>query len=252
MNPEQNPNLHNESKLEVPEIGSNLTEQEIQDFKFLPRSQQEKQKREKLAKILELQTNAELAMKKAIETGHLDEVKVLKEKLAAEIKHLEDQIQVTDRLGNSFEVTADNIEINSSEDVISILESQGIKITDDAKHTIDEIIWFTPKGKHEVVSVSVEDLFHDKQSHTYVDICRKARNLGFTQISSLLVPAIRLNYKDAEWGIIATDSPLRSSQDGKLRLFRCNSDKDGQQLSTANGGPFEEWSQHRRFFFIRK
>ena len=86
--PERQPNT---SDLQTLEMEINLTKQEMEAFRKLPKKEQNKQKKEKLAKLLEIQVKLDQAIQGAIQTGELDEAKKLKEQLENEMRDLEEK-----------------------------------------------------------------------------------------------------------------------------------------------------------------
>jgi hypothetical protein len=83
------PELQPEANLKALEQEVNLTKQEIQDFQKLKPEEQEKQKQERLAKLLELQNKLEQAVNEGAKAGDFAEAKRLKEEIEKEIGDLE-------------------------------------------------------------------------------------------------------------------------------------------------------------------
>jgi hypothetical protein len=85
-NPEQQPNTSNLQTLEN-EIA--LTRQELDEFRKLPKEEQDKYRDEKLAKLKELQDKLNQAIQEAIRTGLLDKANKLKTQMEEEMVNME-------------------------------------------------------------------------------------------------------------------------------------------------------------------
>jgi hypothetical protein len=91
--PEQQPTTSSLQSLQNEMV---LTKQEMEEFRKLPKEEQEKQKETKLAELQALQTKLDLAMQEAIKTGDLTEVKKLKDQLEQEIVDLTEKVEATE------------------------------------------------------------------------------------------------------------------------------------------------------------
>ena len=85
-NPEQQPNITN---LQTLESELTLTKQEMEEFRKLPKEEQEKQKDKKFARLQELQVRLEQSIQEAIQSGDAQKAQELKDQLESEIKDLE-------------------------------------------------------------------------------------------------------------------------------------------------------------------
>ena len=253
--PEQQ--LETKSNLESLSTEFSLTKEELENFKKLGKDEQEKQKQDKQAKIQELSDKLDLAIQNAIKTGDLTEARKLKDQFKKEIGDLREQIEITESLklpegAIVMEITPDP-KITSAETAIEKLEAQGHKISDYAKDMLTKVNWKEKLNKsYEIISISVGDLFKDKEVHTYKDIKAKAKEFGLDLVPASLAPEIRSNYpKGGDWTAIAMEA-IRD-RDGKLGLFYCNGDGSGSWLSYGDGGSGgNEWRDVSRFFFVRK
>ena len=90
------PELQPETNLKTLEQEAALTKDEITKFQKLPKDEQEKQKQERLAKLLDLQNKLEQAVTDGAKAGNFDEAKRLKEEIEKEIADLEQAIDKTD------------------------------------------------------------------------------------------------------------------------------------------------------------
>jgi len=91
--PEQQPNTSNLQSLES-ELS--LTKQELDEFRKLPKEEQDRQKDEKLLELQKLNDKLDVAMQEAIRTGHLDEAIKLKEQLEKEVNDLGEKVEGTE------------------------------------------------------------------------------------------------------------------------------------------------------------
>ncbi len=82
-----------QSNLQTLEADFSLTKKELEDFKKLPKAEQEKQKKEELSKLRELNDKLDHAIQEAVQTGQLEEAKKLKEQLEKKMQNLEQQIE---------------------------------------------------------------------------------------------------------------------------------------------------------------
>ena len=73
-----------------------LTKQEIEEFRRLPKEEQEKLKNEKLEKLRELQTKLDQEIQEAIRVGKIDEARNLYDILRKGLIDLEDQFEATE------------------------------------------------------------------------------------------------------------------------------------------------------------
>ena len=255
-NSEQQPNTSNLQTLET-ELA--LTKAEIEEFRKLPKEEQEKQKDEKLASLEGLQTKFDLAIQEAIRTGDIESAKGIKEKYARAIEDLEEIVKATERpelpLGAEiFEVIPDP-EITSAEIAIKKLETKGFKVSEIAKEMLKKINWLEKKkSSYEIVVIRARDIFLDHSKHgksyTYAEIRKKAQEFGLGIIPQALVPDIRLNYKNknGKWMKIATE--LIGGRNGDLTFFNCYSDLS---LNDDNAGGVDmTWHGTTIFFFSRK
>ena len=87
-----NSELQPEANLKALEQEVTLTKQEIKDFQKLKPEEQEKQKQERLAKLLELQSKLEQAVADGAKAGNFTEAKRLKEEIEKEVADLEQVI----------------------------------------------------------------------------------------------------------------------------------------------------------------
>ena len=97
INPEQNPENIN-SNLETLEGEVSLTEQEIENFRKLPKDDQERQKVKWLTKLKNLQRKLDQAIQEAIKSGGLEEAIKMKDRLEGEIKDFEKMVEVSEEL----------------------------------------------------------------------------------------------------------------------------------------------------------
>jgi hypothetical protein len=176
--------------------------------------------------------------------------------LEKEVKDLEQQIEATERLelpegAKTMEVIP-NKEITSAETAIKKLEKEGHKIGDYAKDMLTKVNWKEKlKDSYEIVSISVGDLFKDKESHTYKDIKEKAKEYNLDLVPASLAPEIRSNYpKSGDWTNIAMEA-IRD-RDGNLRLFNCYENDSMSWLYHSYGDDDNKWDDDNRFFFVRK
>jgi len=139
--PEQQTNTSNFQTLES-EVA--LTKQEIEDYKKLPKGEQDKQKQERLAKLFEIQTKLDQTIQGAVQTGELDEARKLKEQLEQEIRDLEEKVEIKvwgkserKETGLAFE----EIELNMLQEA---LEKKVTHILHYFSYNVDEMV--TKKG----------------------------------------------------------------------------------------------------------
>jgi len=239
-----------------------LTKQELEEFRKLPKEEQERQKDEKLLELQRLNDKLDEAMQEAIKTGHLDEAIKLKEQLEKEVNDLKEKVEMSEmseqpelKFEWSKEITPDP-EITSAETAITKLENDGFVISDNAKDLLNKVNWSEKlKSSYEVVSLSVSNLFNDEISHTFGEIKIKAQELGLDLIPQALVPTIRLNSYDNsnvdEWIAMALKESI-INQDHDPRIFQCyRSSWDSPWLKELNGHDDNEWAPHYQFFFVR-
>jgi len=110
--PEQQPNTMNLQSLET-ELS--LSKAEMEEFRKLPKEEQERQKNEKLSKLKDLQAKLDEAIQEAIQTGQIEEAKRLQEILGKGTADLEEQIYITEGL---FDPERDI----TAEDFVSIID----------------------------------------------------------------------------------------------------------------------------------
>ena len=136
-----------EFNLQTLEADFSLAKKELDDFKKLPKEEQEKQKKDKLAKLKILNDKLDQAIQEAIKTGELDEAKKLKEQLEKEIQDLEQQIEITEHL--EFLEGAIKMEVTiggkTKDELIKEMEENKIKIYEGAKERLDNPNFITSK-----------------------------------------------------------------------------------------------------------
>jgi hypothetical protein len=254
---EQQPNISN---LQTLEAEVSLTKQELEDFRKLPKKEQEKQKQEKLVKLNDLQNKLDQAIQEAIKTGKLDEAKKLKEQLEKEVHDLEQQIDTTkknEKFPTWKEIIPDP-EITSAETAKAKLEARGYKLDMRLHREFLAQLDYGEnlKGSYDVVSVSVGELFDDSKIHTYAEIKTKALESGLDLVPRRLAIDLRLvNYdQPSKWTFIAMDPIISTSGNGdtSMVLLYCEDTaphlwEDVKSVSDGN-----EWNSEERFFFIRK
>ena len=255
--PESQPNK--QSNLETLEAGVSLTHQELEDFKKLPKEEQKKQEQSTVKKLSDLNDKLDILIQEAIaSSSEEDEKKARKlaNQLEQEVKDLEQQIEITERLelpegAKTMEVIP-NKEITSAETAIKKLEKEGHKISDYAKDMLTKVNWKEKlKDSYEIVSISVGDLFKDKESHTYKDIKEKAKEFNLDLVPASLAPEIRSSYpKSGDYSVLAMEA-IRD-RGGSLSLFDCHEGDSESWLSSSNGDDDNEWIDYTRFFFVRK
>jgi hypothetical protein len=128
----------NTSNLQTLETEVSLTKQELEDFKKLPKEQQEKQKQDKLAKLSDLQNKLDKSIQEAIKTGKLKEAKKLEKQLKKEVQDLEQQVEVTKFLKGAER--SGTYEEQAKEDYIELEKLQS-KITAKQSFNEDDLIF---------------------------------------------------------------------------------------------------------------
>ena len=123
-NPEQQPNIN--SNLQTLETEVSLTKQEIEEFRRLPKEEQDRQKDEKLIRLKDLQNKLDQEIQEAIRIGKIDEVRNLTELLQKGLTDLEDQFEATESLENI-------LSIDRSADILKFIGWSGASI--EAKDT---------------------------------------------------------------------------------------------------------------------
>ena len=98
------PELQPEANLKSLEQEVALTKEEITKFQKLKPKEQEKQKQERLAKLLELQNKLEQAVADGAKAGNFEEAKRLKEEIEKEIADLEQVVDVKLSIENLREI----------------------------------------------------------------------------------------------------------------------------------------------------
>ncbi len=242
-----------QSNLQTLEADFSLTKQELEEFKKLPKKEQEKQKQEKLTKLSELHTKLDQAIQEAIKTGELEEAKKLKKELESEIKDLEQEINITERLklpeGAILMKIIPDLEITSASTAIKKLEAEGYEITVSAKKMLKKVNWKEPlNDNYEIVSISVRELFHDTENHQYNNIKAKAKEYSLDIVPVALTPEICLNYdKRGKMTILAMDT----IPGFKFLSFGFGSDNSKLILDSIFGVEINGGSDETRYLFVR-
>jgi len=132
--PEQQPNT---SHLQSLESELSLTKAELDEFKKLPKEEQERQKDEKLLELQRLNDKLDVAMQEAIKTGHLEETIKLKEQLEKEVKDLGEKVEAAESPENILKIDRT---INLVDDFLKKSRTEGGLGIDwlDAEKPIDE------------------------------------------------------------------------------------------------------------------
>jgi DNA repair exonuclease SbcCD ATPase subunit len=255
-NQELQPNISN---LQTLEAEVSLTKQELDDFRKLPKNEQEKLKKDKLAKLSDLQNKLDQAIQEAIKTGNLEEAKKLKEQIEREIQDLEEQIDITESMlfEEKFEVIPDP-EITSVETAIDKFKAEGYDVDEFTEAVLEKINWSEKlEDSYTIVSISIRKLFRDKKKHTYAEIKNKAKENGLDLVPMALTPSIRLNYKKAQTRIIATEVfsvfNEHDIDNDILSICCCYEDNNSSLLLGVDDGHGKlEWSDEDCFFFVRE
>ena len=268
-NPTEQPNTQSTSSqiesqfdgasLQTLEADFSLTKKELNDFKKLPKEEQKKQEQSTVKKLSDLNDKLDILIQEAIASSSEEDEKKAKKlanQLEQEVKDLEQQIEATERLelpegAKTMEVIP-NKEITSAETAIKKLEKEGHKIGDYAKDMLTKVNWNEKlKDSYEIISISVGELFNNKEAHTYADIKAKAKEFDLDLVPQKLAPSIRLNYeKSGQWTPIAMEA-IRD-RGGSLVLFSCLEYDSESWLDRSYGDDDSRWSGDRRFFFVRK
>jgi hypothetical protein len=99
------------------------------------------------------------------------------------------------------------------------------------------------------IKLTVGDIFGDTNSHTYEEICNKAKELGLELCEQDDGPKLRLSTEQnpGDWYRTAMKS---IDVDENLRVWRVDRDDAGQErLIWRNGGADYEWSSVDQFVF---
>ena len=248
-----------QSSLQTLEADFSLTKKELNDFKKLPKEEQKKQEQSTVKKLSDLNDKLDILIQEAVaSSSEEDEKKARKlaNQLEQEVQDLEQQIEATERLelpegAKTMEVIP-NKEITSAETAIKKLEKEGHKISDYAKDMLTKVNWKEKlKDSYEIVSISVGDLFKDKESHTYKDIKEKAKEFNLDLVPASLAPEIRSSYpKSGDYSVLAMEA-IRD-RGGDLELFYCDERDSESWLDSNFGDDDNEWGGSNRFFFVRK
>ena len=242
----------NTSNLESAKSAALLSHDELKNFRKLSKEEQKKQKEDRLKKLEELQNNFRKAVEEATKTGSVEEAKRLKVAFDEKAEELKQLIAETEIFNVKVMEIIPDKEITSAETAIEKLEAQGHQVRDYAKDMLTKVDWKEKlKDSYEIVSISVNELFGDNNSHTYAEIKAKAKENGLKLVPAKLAPSIRLNYdKSGQWTNIAME--VISNHIGIPMIFLCNKEDLASYLNVCTAGGSGGWNSSSRFFFVRK
>jgi hypothetical protein len=133
------------------------------------------------------------------------------------------------------------------------LEARGINISADVKFMLKSLEFIVSEAGEivPVVRLKVGDLFHDSESHPYVEILAQAEKLGLkllpheTAATLLLQNKIELTPGDR----IRVATEKIKNQDDRLSVFYIGCDDHGQYLSGPRMSTGSLWDTNRELMF---
>lgn len=250
----QEQQLNTESNLQTLQDEVFLTKQELEDFKKLPKEEQEKQKQNKLAKLSELHSKLDESIQEAIKTGDTEEAKKLENQLKREVKDLEQQIEITEH--PEFPEEAIKMEITiggkTKEELIKEMEKNKISISQIGKSMMNNPEFtISQKSEHiNLVRISVKDLGFPKGA-TATEIYKKAQKLGLELCPVEVGPQLRLQYKDQPKGeCVAVGMKPITNPGGSLVFLVWRNLKGELELGFGNVISDSHWDISTYFVFV--
>lgn len=230
-----------------------MTKQELEDFKKLPKEEQEKQKQEKLVKLSDLHKKLDQAIQNAIKTGELEEAKKLKEQLEKEIKDLEEQIGVIEHPELPWDAFKMEVTIGgkSKEELLKEMEEEEIHVLDYVKSVIMSSDFTTSqKQEHlDLVHISVKSLGFPEGATTK-QIYKKAQEFGLELCPAEVGPHLRLEYNhfDKDGGFYIGMKPIIDSV-GNSFIFRIYNDNRAWLHFSNSASANHKWENNQKFIF---
>jgi hypothetical protein len=148
-------------------------------------------------------------------------------------------------------------EIYSAETAFASIKNRGHNVySEEVSDIFTKIDWSEKlKPYYKIGYFSVDSLFNDKNTHTYLEIINKAKELGLNLVPQSFVPSISSQAREHIFGydyhdinaLVATE--VIHDSDGRTGLFEWNFGFVGSLRFYTNGA-VGQWEPYQKFFFV--